>query len=53
MGPPERVQVYDSPRLAEGKATPDGLDDLSRDAGGVTVDSDHDTAPLAIASIRR
>ena len=39
--------------LAEGKATPYGLDDLSRNAGWVTVGSDHDTAPFAVASIRR
>ena len=51
--PPERVQVYDFPRLAEGKATPYGLDDLSRNAGGVTVGSDPDTAPFAVASLRR
>ncbi len=53
MGQPERVQVYDFPRLAEGKATPYGLDDLSRNAGGLTVGSDHDTAQFAVASIRR
>ena len=50
---PERVPGYDFPRLAEGKATPYGLDDLSRNAGGVTVGSDHDTAPCAVASLRR
>ncbi|MDA8198434.1 MAG: winged helix-turn-helix domain-containing protein [Thermaerobacter sp.] len=47
VGQPERVQVYDFRSLAEGKATPYGLDDLSRNAGGVTVGSDHDTAPCA------
>ena len=53
MAQPERVQVYDFPRLAEGKATPYGIYDLSRNAGWVTVGSDHDTAQFAVASIRR
>ncbi|MDA8199533.1 MAG: hypothetical protein M0Z54_08900 [Thermaerobacter sp.] len=39
--------------LAVGKATPYGIYDLTRNAGGVTVGSDHDTAQLAVATIRR
>ena len=53
VGQPERVHVYDFPSLADGKATPYSLDDLRRHAGGVTVGRDHDTAPYAVASIRR
>ena len=45
--------MYDFRRLAEGKATPYGIYDLIRHTGGVPVGSDHDTAPLAVASIRR
>ncbi len=53
VGQPERVPVYDFRSLAEGKATPYGIYDLSRNAGWVTVGSDHDTAQFAVASIRR
>ena len=47
------MPVYDFRSLAEGKATPYGIYDLSRNAGGVTVGSDHDTAQFAVASLRR
>ena len=39
--------------LAIGKATPYGIDDVTRNEGWVTVGSDHDTAPFAVATIRR
>ena len=52
-GQPERVLVYDFLNLAVRKATPYGIYDLTRNAGWVTVGSDHDTAQFAVATIRR
>ena len=36
-----------------GKAIPEGVDDLGRNEGWVSVGVDHDTAEFAVASIRR
>ena len=52
-GQPTPVQVYDVINLAIGNATPYGIDDVTRYEGWVTMGSDHDTAPLAVATIRR
>ena len=45
--------MYDFVNLAIGKATPYEIYDVTRNEGWVTVGSDHDTAPLAVATIRR
>lgn len=47
------VNVYDFPSLSEGKALPYGVYDLTTNTGRVTVGTDHDTAMLAVASIRQ
>ena len=47
------VNVYDFPSLREGKALPYGVYDLTANTGWVTVGTDHDTAMLAVASIRQ
>ncbi len=39
--------------MSRGKAIPYGVYDLSRNAGCVTVGTDHDTAVFAVASIRQ
>lgn len=47
------VNVYDFPSLSEGKALPYGVYDLTANTGRVNVGTDHDTAMLAVASIRQ
>jgi transposase len=52
-GEPEDVNVYDFPRLADGKAIPYGVYDLTQNDGWVSVGTDHDTAAFAVAAIRQ
>jgi hypothetical protein len=52
-GDPVRVEVHDFPDPKVGKAIPYGVDDLGAAAGWVSVGDDHDTAALAVATIRR
>lgn len=40
-------------RLPDGKAVPDGIDDLVQKTGFVNVGIDHDTAEFAVESLRR
>lgn len=51
-GEPEKVEVYDFPRLAQGDARPYGVYDPQRNEGWVSVGADHDTAEFAVATIR-
>jgi len=53
QGWPERVHVHDFPDPHLGKAIPDGIYDVGRNAGWVTVGQDHDTASFAVATLRR
>ena len=50
---PDEVNVYDFPSLAECKATPYGVYDVTRNEGWVNVGIDHHTAAFAAASIGR
>ena len=52
-GFPERVRVHDFMIEENGKATPYGIYDLTRNNGWVSVGIDHDTAAFAVHSIRR
>jgi hypothetical protein len=52
-GQPERVRTYDFADQELGKVCPSGVYDLTDKRGWVSVGIDHDTAPLAVASIRR
>jgi transposase len=52
-GEPEPVRAKDFPDEQLGKAIPEGVYDLSRNEGWVSVGVDHDTAEFAAASIRR
>ncbi|MGZ3392081.1 MAG: ISAzo13 family transposase, partial [Isosphaeraceae bacterium] len=52
-GHPEEVRAKDFPDPRWGKAIPEGVADLSRNEGWVSVGVDHDTAEFAAASIRR
>jgi len=52
-GLPERVRVHDFMIEENGKASPYGVYDLTRNAGWVSVGIDHDTAAFAVHSIRR
>ncbi len=47
----DEVNVYDFPSLAEYKATPYGVYDITRNEGWVNVGIDHDMAAFAAASI--
>jgi hypothetical protein len=49
-GNPEKVRVYDFV-LAEGRATPYGIYDITHNEGWVSVGIDHDTAAFAVHSI--
>ena len=51
-GLPERVRVHDFMIAENGKATPYGVYDLTRNDGWVSVGIDHDTAAFAVQSIR-
>ena len=52
-GEPEAVLDHDFPDPAVGKAIPDGVYDVGRNTGWVTVGQDHDTASFAVASLLR
>ena len=52
-GEPEKVTVYDFPDMADGKAIPYGVYDLTRNEGWVSVGIDHDTAEFAVSTIRQ
>jgi Rhodopirellula transposase DDE domain len=52
-GHPEEVRTKDFRDKQLGKAIPDGVYDLSRNEGWVSVGVDHDTAEFAVTSIRR
>jgi hypothetical protein len=52
-GHPEEVRAKDFPDKQLGKAIPEGVYDLSRNEGWVSVGIDHDTAEFAGESIRR
>jgi transposase len=52
-GEPEKVNVYDFPNLADGKAVPYGVYDLAQNEGWVSVGTDHDTPAFAVAAIRQ
>jgi hypothetical protein len=52
-GHPEEVRAKDFPDKQLGKAIPEGVYDLSRNEGWVSVGIDHDTAEFAGQSIRR
>jgi hypothetical protein len=47
------VNVSDFHSLADGKAAPDGVYDVVKNRGLVKVGGDHDTASVAVESIRR
>ena len=52
-GQPEEVRAKDFLDKQLGKAIPEGVYDLGRNEGWVSVGVDHDTAEFAVASIRR
>jgi Rhodopirellula transposase DDE domain len=52
-GHPEEVRAKDFPDKQLGKAIPEGVYDLGRNEGWVSVGVDHDTAALAAESLRR
>jgi hypothetical protein len=52
-GDPEKVRAKDFPDKRLGKVTPEGVYDLSRNEGWVSVGIDHDTAEFAKASLCR
>jgi Rhodopirellula transposase DDE domain len=52
-GHPEEVRAKDFPDKQLGKAIPEGVYDLGRNEGWVSVGVDHDTAEFAAASVRR
>ena len=45
--------MHDFPDMAEGKAIPYGVYDMTRNEGWVNVGTDHDTPRFAVESIRR
>lgn len=50
-GDPRKVNIYDYPDLAEGKAIPYGAYDLQRNEGFINVGMTHDTSEFAVHSI--
>jgi hypothetical protein len=52
-GEPEEVRAKDFPDKRLGKAIPEGVYDVGRNEGWVSVGIDHDTAEFAAASLRR
>jgi len=52
-GRPEEVRAKDFPDKQLGKAIPEGVYDLGRNEGWVSIGIDHDTAAFAAASLRR
>ncbi len=53
QGAPEPVKVHDFVDAELGRANPYGVYDVARNAGWVSVGTDHDTASFAVATIRR
>jgi transposase len=56
QGAPEKVRAKDFPDKHQGrvnKVVPEGVYDLSRNEGWVSVGIDHDTAEFAMASVQR
>jgi hypothetical protein len=53
QGDPEKVRAKDFPDKQRGKVTPEGVYDLRRNEGWVSVGIDHDTAAFAKASLWR
>jgi len=51
-GQPTQVNVHDFPSAACGKAIPYGVYVIARNAGWVSVGTDHDTATFAVATIK-
>ena len=52
-GTPAEVRVHDFIIPGQGKAIPNGIYDLARNEGWVSVGIDHDTAGFAVHTIRR
>jgi len=52
-GQPEEVRAKDFPDKDLGKVVPEGVYDLGRNEGWVSVGIDHDTAEFAATSVRR
>lgn len=52
-GKAEQVRVSNVPIPERGRATPSGVSDLARHAGGVHVGIDHEIAAVAVERIRR
>lgn len=52
QGRAPRVNTYDFPRLASGKAIPYGVYDIADDSAMVSVGIDRDTAQFSVAAIR-
>jgi len=50
-GQAPRVNTYDFPSMAEGKAIPYGIYDIAQDTGFVSVGIDRDTAQFSVAAI--
>ena len=53
VGDPERVRAKDFPDKNLGKVIPEGVYDLGRNEGWVSVGIDHDTAEFAMVAVRR
>jgi len=53
QGHPEKVRVHDFIDKERGKVAPDGVYDLTKNNGWVSVGIDHDTASFAVAAIGR
>jgi hypothetical protein len=52
QGAPPRVNTYDFPSMAEGKAIPYGVYDIADNSAMVSVGIDRDTAQFSVAAIR-
>ncbi len=52
-GQPEDVSTYDFPTLADGKAIPYGVYDITDNSAWVSVGVDHDTSVFAVATIEQ
>src|SRR5215475_9967871 len=53
QGQPEEVEVHDFPSKTLGKVIPYGVYDEATNTGWVSVGVDHDTAELAVETVRR
>jgi len=51
-GKAPRVNTYDFPTMADGKAIPYGVYDIAKDTGFVSVGIDRDTAQFSVAAIQ-